>query len=106
MARPKKHPSNVVAFKPDEAKTLKRAEPFQRRASYFYRQTPPRSQFLIFEYSYYTDPHDLWYANGIIQKDGKPLFQHPEIQKDLIGGKIKLLSWRLESEWHRAQGRY
>jgi hypothetical protein len=102
MGRPRKLPPNVVRFRPTEERALKRAEPLKGKPRYFYRDTPPNKDWLIFEFTYHNEWYgELWYANGQII-DGQPLFQHKAIQEEYLAGNIKLLSWRLESEWRSA----
>jgi hypothetical protein len=100
MGRPRKLPPNVVRFRPDEIRALKRATPFTEKPRYFYRDTPPLRDWLIFEYCYYSDMKNLFYAGGNYSREGKMRFHCDHLNACLDAGDIKVLSWRLESEWH------
>lgn len=100
MGRPRKLPSNVVRLQIDESRSLKRAEPFKQRPRYLYRDTPPIGEWLIFEYCYYSDMKNIFYAGGNYSQEGKLQFHDDVLNARLAAHEIKVLSWRLESEWH------
>jgi hypothetical protein len=100
MARPRKLPPNVIRFQPTEERALKRAAPFSEKPHYCYRDTPPIKDWLIFEYCYYSNMKNLFYAGGNYSREGKMQFHDDDLNAQLAAGHIKLLSWRLESEWH------
>jgi hypothetical protein len=104
MGRPRKLPANVIRFPKDAAKRLTRAEPFKFRPGYFYQTIPMDGEWLIFSYCYRSHMQDIFYAGGSY-KNGNPKFHYESLQNKLLAGEIKLLSWRLESEWHTGERR-